>query len=81
MSTRHIAPICVLAAALLAAPAAAGQQKQPKPVQPHVIIVLADDLGLGDLSCYGGKTPTPNLDRMAMEGMRFTRYYAASPIC
>jgi arylsulfatase A-like enzyme len=43
--------------------------------------VLADDLGPGDLSCYGGPTPTPHLDRMAKEGVRFTRYYAAAPIC
>lgn len=50
-------------------------------LQPNVIVILADDLGRGDLSCYGGKTPTPNLDRMAKEGVRFTRYYAASPIC
>lgn len=49
--------------------------------QPNVIVVLADDLGPGDLSCYGGETPTPNIDRMAREGIRFTRYYAAAPIC
>ena len=48
---------------------------------PNVVLVLADDLGLGDVSCYGGTTPTPHLDRMAKEGIRFTRYYAASPIC
>jgi arylsulfatase A-like enzyme len=69
--------LALAAAALLPVPGAA-------PVggaQPNVLIVLADDLGPGDLSCYGGKTPTPNLDRMAKEGARFTRYYAASPIC
>jgi arylsulfatase A-like enzyme len=49
--------------------------------QPNVVFVLADDLGPGDLSCYGGATPTPHLDRMAKEGVRLTRYYAASPIC
>jgi arylsulfatase A-like enzyme len=48
---------------------------------PNVVLVLADDLGPGDLSCYGGPTPTPHLDRMAKEGTRFTRYYAAAPIC
>src|SRR6476646_8189761 len=52
---------------------------EPKP--PNIIIVLSDDLGPGDLSCYGGKTPTPNLDRMAKEGVRFKCYYAAAPIC
>lgn len=49
--------------------------------RPNVILVLADDLGPGDLSCYSGKTPTPHLDRMAKEGVRFSRYYAAAPIC
>ena len=44
--------------------------------------MLADDLGPGDLTCYGGKPgQTPNLDRMAKEGIRFTKYYTASPIC
>jgi arylsulfatase A-like enzyme len=50
--------------------------------QPHVVLILADDLGLGDLSCYGGKVvETPNIDRMAREGTRFRQCYAASPIC
>lgn len=51
-------------------------------MRPHVILILADDMGIGDLSCYGGKqTPTPRIDRLAQEGMRFTQYYSASPIC
>ena len=49
--------------------------------RPNIIVVLADDLGWGDLSCYGGKVPTPQLDAMAREGTRFTQFYVASPIC
>jgi arylsulfatase A-like enzyme len=50
--------------------------------RPHIVFVLADDLGPGDVGCYGGRVaPTPNLDRLAREGTRFTQYYAASPIC
>ncbi len=50
--------------------------------RPNIIYVLADDLGYGDLGCYGQKTlKTPNLDRMAREGMRFTRHYAGSTVC
>lgn len=50
--------------------------------QPNVLLILADDLGWGDLSCYGGKlAATPHLDRMAKEGVRFTQFYVASPIC
>jgi arylsulfatase A-like enzyme len=51
-------------------------------LRPNVVVVLADDLGWGDLSCYGGKlAATPHLDRMAKEGVRFTQFYVASPIC
>ncbi len=50
--------------------------------QPHIIFVLVDDLGYGDLGCYGQETiQTPNIDRMAAEGMRFTDCYAGSTVC
>lgn len=49
---------------------------------PNVIIILADDLGYGDLSCYGHPTiMTPNLDKMAAEGMKFTQFYSAANVC
>lgn len=49
---------------------------------PNVIFILADDLGYGDLGCYGQKLiQTPNLDRIAKEGMRFTQMYAGSTVC
>ncbi|WP_119081071.1 sulfatase family protein [Chitinophaga alhagiae] len=60
----------------LAASAAFAQQK------PNIILVLTDDMGVGDIGCYGGSlVPTPHLNRMAAEGIRFTQYYSASPIC
>ena len=50
--------------------------------QPNVVLMLADDLGAGDLGCYGSpETSTPNLDRLAATGMRFTDFYAASGVC
>ncbi|NDB75432.1 MAG: arylsulfatase, partial [Verrucomicrobia bacterium] len=50
--------------------------------QPNIVIILADDLGYGDLSCYGHPTiRTPHLDRMAAEGMRFTEFYSAAEVC
>jgi arylsulfatase A-like enzyme len=50
--------------------------------RPNVIYILADDAGYGDLGCYGQATiPTPNLDRMAAEGIRFTQHYAGSTVC
>jgi arylsulfatase A-like enzyme len=49
---------------------------------PNIIIILADDLGYGDLSCYGHPSiRTPNLDRMAAEGLRFTDFYVAACVC
>jgi arylsulfatase A-like enzyme len=50
--------------------------------KPNIIFILADDLGYGDVGCYGQKQiQTPNIDRMAAEGMRFTQHYAGSTVC
>ena len=50
--------------------------------QPNIVIIFADDLGYGDLSCYGHPTiQTPNLDAMADEGIRFTSFYVPTPVC
>ncbi|KPK40546.1 MAG: hypothetical protein AMJ65_10500 [Phycisphaerae bacterium SG8_4] len=50
--------------------------------RPNIIFILADDLGYGDLGCYGQKTiNTPNIDKLAEEGMRFTDHYAGSTVC
>jgi arylsulfatase A len=50
--------------------------------RPNFLVILCDDLGYGDLACYGNKTiRTPNLDRLAEEGMRLTACYAAAPVC
>ena len=66
-------------AALLAAHAQAqGGTQRP----PNVVYVLLDDAGWGDLGCYGQqKLKTPNMDRLATEGMRFTQHYAGSTVC
>ncbi|WP_373330676.1 sulfatase-like hydrolase/transferase [Salmonirosea aquatica] len=57
-----------------------GQKASQRP--PNIILILTDDMGIGDVGCYGGKvTPTPNIDRLASEGTRFTQYYSGSPIC
>jgi arylsulfatase A-like enzyme len=50
--------------------------------KPNIIFILADDLGYGDLGCYGQKKiKTPNLDRMASQGLRFRQFYAGSTVC
>ena len=57
------------------------QRKQPLH-KPNIILILADDLGYGDLGSYGKKFfKPPNLDRMAEEGLRFTQFYAGAPVC
>ncbi len=49
---------------------------------PNIIYILADDLGYGDLSCYGQKNfKTPNIDRFASQGMLFTQHYSGSTVC
>jgi arylsulfatase A len=49
---------------------------------PNVVLIFADDQGYGDLGCYGSETiPTPNLDRLAREGRKFTSFMVASPVC
>lgn len=69
--------VTALATALVAAPAAA-----PAPSRPNIILILADDLGYGELGAYGQREiQTPHLDRLAARGMRFTRFYAGSPVC
>src|SRR5256885_11634811 len=52
------------------------------PRRPNIIFILADDLGYGDLGCYGQqRIKTPNIDKLAAEGMRFTDFYAGSTVC
>src|SRR5262245_38015290 len=73
---RHAACLWILA---LVANSSAGAE----PVRhPNIVLILADDLGYGDLGCYGQtKIKTPNLDRLAAEGVRFTQAYAGSTVC
>jgi arylsulfatase A-like enzyme len=50
--------------------------------KPNIVFILIDDMGYGDLGCYGGRfAPTPNLDKLAQQGMRFKQFYVAAPIC
>ena len=49
---------------------------------PNYVLIFCDDLGYGDLGCYGSKkNRTPRIDQLAREGMRFTDFYSSSPVC
>jgi arylsulfatase A-like enzyme len=75
----HCFVVNLLAALLLAPPLHAAE----KPSMPNIVVILADDLGYGDVSCYNdrAKVPTPNLDRLAREGMRFTDAHSPATVC
>ena len=67
-------------ATALALPAIEGCGTSSRP--PNIVFILADDLGYNELGCYGQeKIRTPNIDRLAAEGMRFTQHYSGSPVC
>jgi arylsulfatase A-like enzyme len=58
------------------------QRRDRSSLRPNIVFIMADDLGYGDLGCYGQKLiQTPNIDRMAQEGTRFTHCYAGAPVC
>ncbi len=65
---------CMVAATVLAAPGDAAEK-------PNFVFVIADDCTYRDLGCYGGQAHTPNIDRLASEGMRFTQCFQAAPMC
>lgn len=83
MSRKIIRSGLILLALLFgAAPFSFTQTARRNAQTPNVIFILADDLGYGDLGSYGQKLiQTPNLDRLAKEGMRFTQFYAGSTVC
>ncbi|MCK4960082.1 MAG: sulfatase-like hydrolase/transferase, partial [Planctomycetes bacterium] len=70
------------ASLLLPGTALAAKKNAKKKSKPNIIYILADDLGYGDLGCYGQKQIlTPNLDQMAADGMKFTDHYSGSTVC
>lgn len=71
-------------AALAACPGLLPAAAQPANNKPNIVVILADDLGYGDVQCYNperGKIPTPNIDRLATQGMRFTDAHSSCAVC
>jgi arylsulfatase A-like enzyme len=83
MTRREFVGSAVAASALAAGVSSEAKGAWPDaPKRPNVLYIMADDMGWGDLSCYGRPDyRTPNLDRLASEGTRFTHAYAAAPVC
>ena len=78
LTRREFVASAVAASALVGSGGAVGAQAE----RPNVLYIMADDMGWGDLSCYGRPDyKTPNLDRLASEGVRFTQAYSAAPVC
>jgi arylsulfatase A-like enzyme len=78
------APILLIFAVLLnSSPSLAQvQQRAASNRPPNIIFIYVDDMGYGDIGCFGAKAiKTPNLDKMALDGLRLTNFYSASPIC
>jgi arylsulfatase A-like enzyme len=59
----------------------AARQEGSKPAKPSIVVLLADDMGFSDLGCYGSEIATPNLDRLAASGLRFTQFYNTTRCC
>ena len=75
--------ICLLLLAAISSPACRSTSNdRAETARPNVVLILADDLGWGELGCYGQqKIRTPNLDRLASQGLRFTQCYSGAPVC
>src|SRR5581483_4364220 len=81
---RRSAPVTVMTRRkfLVSASAGVGSRLIAAPAKtPNIVFILCDDLGYGDLGCYGSKIRTPNVDRLAREGVRFTNFCSADPVC
>ena len=73
-------PIAALLLTLLA-PVVTRAADGPPPPRPNIVVVLVDDMGFSDIGCYGSEIATPNLDRLAAKGLRFTQFYNAGRCC
>ncbi len=58
-----------------------GGEASVAPSEPNIVVILADDLGYGDITAYGGRVPTPNIDSIAAQGALFTQGYVTTPVC
>ena len=73
--------VILLSAAAALCAAGSAQGKKQAAAQPNIILIMVDDMGYSDLGCFGGEIPTPNIDRLATNGLRYTQFYNAGRSC
>src|SRR5687767_9658093 len=71
----------VLIALVLSLSGPLSLRAQGPTTRPNIVVILADDMGFSDASCYGGEIPTPNIDALAASGVRFTQFYNNAWCC
>ncbi len=74
-------PTCLFLPLFLLLFGCGGEKNPLSNTKPNILLIIADDMGYGDLECYGGVSSTPNLNQLAANGFRFTDFYAAAPNC
>ncbi len=70
-----------LGAVSIGVPAFSGASEPSEPKKPNILLIMSDDMGFSDIGCYGGEAATPNLDRLAANGLRFTQFYNTARCC
>jgi len=85
MNRRQFIKVAGLATAALAVPGCSTDTNffshRPSTTKPNILLIMADDMGFSDIGCYGGEINTPNLDKLAAGGIRFTQFYNAARCC
>jgi arylsulfatase A-like enzyme len=79
-SRQFIGLIAIFLAMMVSAPLQAADDAA-KPARPNIVVILVDDMGFSDISCYGSEIQTPHLDKLAAEGLRFTQFYNTGRCC
>ncbi len=77
----HFIKLAYLPLLLLGGCLIMGCENDSRQAPPNIILILVDDMGYSDIGCYGGEIPTPNIDRLAAGGLRFTQFYNTSRCC
>lgn len=80
-SAKFLAPACATALATVPAVASAADKPVESVERPNIVLIMVDDMGYSDVGCFGGEIPTPNIDRLAASGIRYTQFYNTGRSC